>query len=167
MRSAALVLILAAACAPTGGAPNSDSPTMGQPSQQAPEGPLPIRELLQEHSTGYADSARLVIRDAAAWANFWRRVHSNSGEAPALPAVDFAGEMVLAAAMGTRATGGYTIHIDSARIAGEAIEVFVRSVSPGPTCGTTAAITEPVAAVATTRSDLPPRFIERRETRDC
>ena len=65
-----------------------------------------------DHFSALTERERLVIPDADAWAEFWARLTAEELPRPALPAVDFTSEMVLAASMGSRPSGGYTIHVD-------------------------------------------------------
>ena len=130
-------------------------------------GPLPLRSLLQEHNTGLRDSTRRVITDSASLARIWAQAYARRGTVPPVPRIDFAREMVIVAIMGVRNTGGYTIHVDSAVARAGELRVYVRRTMPGPTCGTTAAITEPVAMVAVPRFDGPVMFEEAIERTDC
>ena len=118
-------------------------------------------------NNGVTDARRSVIRDEATWTALWSQIVSTHWPKPPAPAVDFSKEMVLFAAMGTRNSGGYVMSIDSVRKSGGALEVVVRATSPGPQCGTTAALTQPIAAVRVARNDLPVAFIERTGQIDC
>ena len=159
-------LLLLAAC--SSGAPRGDGEPDARPEgASSVAGIQPLRPLLQEHNSGVTDSARRIITDATAWANAWAQVYAQSGPVRPVPDVDFSREIVVLAAFGTRSSGGYSISIDSARTTIGALEIFVRRIVPGPTCGTTAALTEPVAAVALPRTALPPRFVETEEATDC
>jgi hypothetical protein len=86
----------------------------------------------------------LVIRDAATWAHVWSQIACHHGETrPAAPAVDFARQVVIVAALGLRSGGGYSIDITEVRIGhGDAV-VFLEERDPGP-YPTTAVETEPV-----------------------
>ncbi len=63
---------------------------------------------------------------------------------PPLPSVDFGTEGVLVAALGTRNTGGYDIRVDSLVQYQYASVAYVTTQSPGQSCGTTQALTQPV-----------------------
>jgi hypothetical protein len=125
------------------------------------------RPLLREHSSGQDEAVRRVISDVADFAAAWDRAYARSGHTPAVPMVDFGQEVVVMAAFGTRRSGGYAIDIDSVRVATDAYEVFVRTTSPGPTCGATAALTQPVVMVAAPRPALPVRFHEHASVTNC
>lgn len=138
-----------------------------------PEPPMSVQQLdsalasYYRHSSGYPDSARLVIKTADEWARVWNRIVSNHGPKPPVPEIDFAKEMVLVAAMGTRATGGFSIEIEAVDRDSSSITASVRKRSPGNTCGTTAALTAPVAIVRIPRSDKPVRFVEENIATSC
>jgi hypothetical protein len=152
---------------PTVSAPPLPKPRAGDTSALHPRTrALPLRQLFREHNSGFTDRVRIILGDSAEWRDFWLRAYS-MGSLPPRPTVDFASEVVVGVAMGRRATGGYSIHIDSARTTFTGVEIFVRSVSPGRRCGTTAALTEPAAAAAIPRTSLSPRIIEIADTVRC
>ena len=107
-----------------------------------------------------------MIRDAGAWAAFWNQLHLTESEVPALPAVDFNRQMVLAAAMGTRYSGGYSIAVEQVSFGSEVL-VEVLATSPGMGCVVTLALTQPVQAVVVSRSEAPVRFQESSTVHDC
>ena len=62
--------------------------------------------------SGFSDSARVAVRTQSQWNEIWARVAGNATPPPEAPEIDFATEMVIVAAMGTRPTGGFAIRID-------------------------------------------------------
>jgi hypothetical protein len=118
-------------------------------------------------TSGIPEQERIIVRDSAAWTALWPRIVGTHSPRPKPPAVDFAKEMLLVVSMGTRSSGGYVIAIDSLRVAGDSIRVVVREQSPGPRCGTTAALSAPVALARVERSDLPVSFTTRAVVKDC
>ena len=118
-------------------------------------------------SSGLATQQRLVIRDAATWANLWSQIAANTQPRPAAPAIDFDSKVVIVVAMGQRPSGGYSIDIDSVRIVDEDVRISVTETSPGDKCGVTGALTQPIAATAVPRFDGEPTFNEHTATRDC
>lgn len=133
---------------------------------------VPVTRLRAEpysftYSSGLEAPARRVIRDAESWREVWTAIwRRHSPELP-LPAVDFASEMVIVAALGQRATGGYSIFIDSAEQTATGITVTIRSSSPGARCGVTGALSQPVDIARLPRTDGAVQFRERQETVDC
>ena len=130
----------------------------------------PLDSSLQNYyrySSGYEDSARLVIRNKDEWAQVWSRIVSNHGPTPATPQIDFSRELVIVAAMGTRATGGFSIAVTTVVEEAGGLVATVVSTSPGRTCGTTAALTAPVDIVRVNRLDVPVRFVEQQSVSDC
>jgi hypothetical protein len=161
-----MLVMLCAGCAPATRS-TEEARTVDSTKSALGEEPVALRQLMQESYTGLPDSLRTALRDATARADLWRHAYATRSAAPVLPAVDFDREMVVVAALGRRTSGGFAIYLDSARVHSGALEIFVRSVSPGPTCFTTAALTEPVAAAAVPRSLLPVRFVEQHATQGC
>ena len=95
-------------------------------------------------------------------------MYSLGSPEPDRPEIDFAHEMLVVAALGTRATGGYSVFIDGARrdSSGD-IVIAVRTVSPARRCGVTEALTQPADIARMPRSDADVRFEERQEIQDC
>jgi hypothetical protein len=118
-------------------------------------------------SSGYTDSARVVVRDARGWEAVWREVWRNETPVPPLPAIDFEREMVVVAALGSRRSGGYGIVVEGARRTAGGVEVSILKQSPGPRCGVAAAITTPADIARLPRVGGAVRFRERSEVRDC
>jgi hypothetical protein len=134
--------------------------------------PLPIGRFRSEPAgytaySGIDDSMRVVIADATNWRLYWERVHARVRPVPALPAVDFARDMVILAALGTRRSGGYGVRVDSAYDAGEFVDVVVWRSAPGAGCLVTAAFTQPVDVVRIPSRKVPVRFRERATIEPC
>ena len=110
------------------------------------------------YSSALTDPANFVITQPAEWDAIWRRIVARHGNPPAPPPVDFSREMLLVAAMGTQPTGGYAIRIDRVIDNETFLEVLVTRTSPGPRCGATAALTNPVDVVRVPASMKPVRW---------
>ena len=164
LRAALLPLLAAAALLGACGSATDPAVPADAASLQLQPFPEAVARYLH---TGVSDRRRTVIRDEAAWAQFWAEVTSGYQPRPATPAIDFATEMVVVAAMGTRPSGGYSIAIDRAYEADGRLYAVVREVAPAPGCGTTGALSAPMAAVRVPRRDAPAAFVERAETRSC
>ena len=121
---------------------------------------LPIRSLAKGALSGIKEAKQEVIRDAAAWERF-RKQHSISEQsAERIPPVDFSKEMIVAATMGTKRTGGYTIEIVRVEPTEKSLKIFVKRTSPPPGALTIQALTAPFHFVAVPKSDLKPEFVE-------
>ena len=118
-------------------------------------------------TSGMLEQERIVVRDSASWAALWPRIVGTHSPRPRPPAVNFNEEMLLVASMGRRATGGYVIAIDSVEAVRDTLRIVVREQSPGPRCGTTAALSAPVALARVQRTALPVVFTTRTVVRDC
>jgi hypothetical protein len=152
--------------------PADSSRPRNAPSTSTPGGRVTLTRLASGElpflqSSGIRDSLRAIIRDSVAFADLWTRAHAPFGEKPTRPTIDFGREMIIATALGTRPTGGYGIYLDSAATVNDTLVVYVRTVRPGATCGTTAALTQPVDLARAPRLTLPTRFVERATTHEC
>jgi len=123
--------------------------------------------LLHASYSGFSESDRLVVRDSAHWAGVWATAFARQTPVPPLPAVDFARDMVVVAALGARPGGGHDIAIEGVAPEVGGAAVFVATTAPGDDCVTTAAITEPVVMLRVGAVAGPIRFHERAVTRSC
>ena len=107
---------------------------------------------------------REVVRDSSRW-QVWSsglRLHTDS----ALPPVDFSRYMVVVAGMGSVASTGFELFVDSVHTSGSKLLVYVRSVDPGG-CSVGGAETRPIDIVRVPRTTLRVRFLESTETNRC
>ena len=163
--SSAAPRVLGACC------PDSDTAITAliQRYESTPESERPAELAIWAYrmSSGLAEQEQIVVRDSATWAALWPRLVGSHSPRPVLPAVDFTDEMLIVVSMGTRSSGGYIVTIDSVGVTADTLRVFVREQSPGSRCGTTAALTAPVALVRLERSALPATFATRETVHDC
>ena len=117
--------------------------------------------------SGVTEAQNFVIRDATSWNDLWQRIYVGQTPTPPLPTVDFTQEMVVAAAMGGRPTGGYDIVLTDATQNSTGIVIAVRASSPGAHCFTTRALTQPVDVARLAKSDASVRFEVTQQTVDC
>jgi hypothetical protein len=118
-------------------------------------------------TSGIEDRQRVVIRHHDMWIMYWMGILGSHRPIPPLPEVNFREEMLVVASMGTRATGGYTISIDSVSVVRDTLRVVVRERRPGRRCGVTGALTAPVALARLERTELPIAFVSRTTVRNC
>ncbi|MFL5510749.1 MAG: protease complex subunit PrcB family protein [Gemmatimonadaceae bacterium] len=118
--------------------------------------------------SGFDKPARLAVRDALTWQMVWTQIYQGQSPTPPLPPIDFSRDMIIVAALGARSTGGYRILIDEAHdAANNAIEVAIRSVSPGPSCPVTEAFTQPIDVARMPRSNAAVHFVESTDVAHC
>jgi len=123
--------------------------------------------LLHAAYSGFSESDRFVVRDSAHWARVWETAFARQTPVPPLPAVDFARDMIVVAALGARPNGGYDIAIEGMAPEAGGAEVLVATTVPGDDCVTTQAITEPVVMVRVGAVAGLIRFHEHAETHSC
>lgn len=129
--------------------------------------PLAAASAMRIYS-GMTTRQRLVVHDVATWANAWQELVGTLQPPPALPAIDFGTTVVVVAGMGERTSGGYAVTVNEVQVnsAGNA-SITVTEQSPGPTCVTTAAITDPADVVVAARFDGEAKFVERTSQAVC
>jgi len=150
------------------GCPKGKEPNIDERREPGLADSSAIRQRLAVRSyDGLATRQRLVVRDSATWVTIWQQLVSNHSPIPAVPVVDFASNVVIIAAMGTKNSGGYSIEIEDVRIVGRDARISVAERSPGEDCIVTAAITAPVAAVVAPRFPGQATFLERTEQQAC
>ncbi len=153
----AATVAVVAACAGSGGSRSTGSPALLRLSEQAPF----------SGNSGFPDSTTRVVRDSASWRDTWQTIHSWTSEPPPVPQIDFGSRMVLLAAAGTKGSGGHGIEIRSVTTSGTVMTARVRTTSPGPSCFTTMALTEPVDVVTVPQFEGTVRFEYEAVVYDC
>ena len=120
-----------------------------------------------EATSGFTAPANVVVRDEQQWEALWNTIYARTSPRPALPSVDFTRYLIIARAMGPRATGGYAVVIAGLLRQGREYVVQVRETSPGSGCVVTPAETSPVDVARIARHDEPVKFAVASETRPC
>ncbi len=167
-----LVLALALAAGLAGCASSSLTGGDASADRQGQGSPIPVTRFgtggrALEYYSGFTAPARLVVRSEGEWREAWARIHQTRTPQPPLPAVDFARETVLLAALGERSSGGHGVVVDSVYDTGSELVATVRRSSPGAGCAVTGALTQPVDAVRIPATARAVRFVDKDEVHDC
>ncbi len=101
------------------------------------------------------------------WADFWARHNAIVTPQPALPAVDFSRDMVIAVVDQTEPSGGYRFEITGIEEVEGRLVVRVSKTIPGSDCIVTAVITQPFHLVRMAKSDLEPEVEITSGTYSC
>jgi hypothetical protein len=99
-----------------------------------------------------------IARDVESWQSLWKTMRGKSIPLPELPEVDFQKHMVIGVFMGSRPTGGYSVHITRI-MKKDTMIVSVRETAPGPGDLVSMALTAPYHVVVVPRSDKPVAFV--------
>lgn len=156
----AMLTVAVAACAdqtrPLGTHPAGSTVPPGVPDGAQP---VVVRPVFSMATSGVTDSRQVVIRDGAAWQTFWQAAAGIIVPTPPAPEVNFSQDMVIAASLGQRPTGGYAVAIDAVYEAQGQLFVVVSEMAPAPGSIVTQSVTAPVVAVSTPRSDATVVFV--------
>lgn len=125
------------------------------------------RFLAADAVTGIEQSRRLVLRNEADWIEVWELWNRTVEPKPELPAVDFATEMVVVAAMGSRPSSGFAIGVDAVVEEPTRVLISTFTVRPGDDCFVLGVITAPAVAVAIPRTQKPVSFTNTAYVHDC
>jgi hypothetical protein len=161
-----LPILLMAVLPWAGGCVGATAPAPGVPADATR---LPEQEVVLVYAASYSGIStreRLVVHTAGEWATLWSRIVGGSSGL-SRPDFDFSRSIVVAAAMGSRPTGGFRISVDGTYEAAGRLYVIVREQSLGPHCAVTDALTAPFVAVGVARRQTAVVFVERAETVDC
>lgn len=101
-----------------------------------------------------------VIRDANAWAALWNEHHRTQSPVPAVPAIDFSQNVVVAVYLGSRPNGCYGVSIDRIYQSEEKNIVEYSEYPPSKEDICTQAITFPSHLVVAPRTPYPFEFIK-------
>ncbi|RMG13975.1 MAG: protease complex subunit PrcB family protein [Planctomycetota bacterium] len=101
----------------------------------------PRRRVLEGGSQSGVRSAEVrVVRDASAWATLYAR-HAGPGVQP--PQVDFSKQWVVAAFLGLKPSGGYSISVGEAELRAGDLHIAIERSAPAPGQPVTLAFTSP------------------------
>lgn len=81
------------------------------------------------------------IKDAEQFADFWKLLYGTN--APAMPAVDFNSQEVVAVFDGSHSTGGYGISVSAVNDEDAVRTVSITHAAPGADCSVTESVTSP------------------------
>lgn len=155
---ALVLLLLAAAC--------SNGSVHGSTQEAAAAASLPFETLLQQSNPGQAGPARReVIRDAETWTRVWAELREGTSLPAEPPAVDFARDMVILAALETQGcVSKVTIREVTRR--GRELVVGLLEAPPAPNC--VCIVSErPFHLIRLRKSDLPARFAAEQGRTEC
>ncbi len=108
--------------------------------------PLEARILVRGQNARAEEPSVSVVRNAAAFSSLWASV---AAPGAAKPEIDFSKEAVVAAFMGRKNTGGFSIELVTAEsLADGSVRVRLRNLSPKPGMMVTQALTSPFIALA-------------------
>lgn len=127
---------------------------------------LELETIVQQSNPGQAGgTVRQVVKDQAAWSALWAELRKGSGLPEEPPAVDFAREMVIVAAMETQSCVS-RVTVKSAGDTGGELIVDVLEEPPAPNC---VCITSerPIHMVRARRVDAAPHFVVKQGQTTC
>ncbi|MBC8087857.1 MAG: protease complex subunit PrcB family protein [Phycisphaerae bacterium] len=117
-------------------------------------------------NSGFASPSEFVIQDPDEFTRRWRGVLQGTPDT-AQPVVDFANTSVVLVAIGSRNTGGYSVHVDSVASAAGVTTVHYTVTSPGARCMSLQTLTAPVEVISVERVQGAVRFSKRSVSRGC
>ena len=118
---------------------------------------LKITGLSGGNYCGIEESVNIIVTSKEEWENLWRKVYKTTFPVPQLPDVDFSRETVLAAFMGTRSTGGFSIEIIRVTEYRGQFKAITKTISPAPGEMVSMALSQPFHII---KVDIPISNIE-------
>lgn len=118
-------------------------------------------------ASGVTSKQLVVVRDIDAFTGLWMDHAAGLSPQPTQPTVEFGTDMVIAAFMGSRSTGGYVITVEDVRENDEFIIVEIEMETPGSGCDVTDGVTQPHHMVVLPDSDKPVQFSETTVDSTC
>jgi PrcB C-terminal len=95
-----------------------------------------VQRLASGNHSGVKDQQYHDLHNAKDFQTWWNKAYSSYSDIPALPQVDFTKNMVIAAFMGEKSHGGFTLHVDSINQTPDAYNVNIKISIPGTGCRT-------------------------------
>jgi hypothetical protein len=99
--------------------------------------------VLKGNRSGVREHLEAVARNQADWKALWQKHVSTEPNSPALPAIDFSRETVIAVFLGEKPTGGHDIEITGVEQRDGSLVVSFVERSPQPGSVVTQAFTQP------------------------
>ena len=124
--------------------------------------PLVLRTVLRSQISGITNELRAVATSQAELTALWNQLMAGGRSVGGMPAVNFAHETLVLAAMGRQTSGGYSIEIAKAVKQGEQVVVTVKSKVPPEGSMKLMMITAPVHAVVIPLAGVGVDFREER-----
>jgi hypothetical protein len=122
---------------------------------------------VRRFQSGFTAPQRIAVHDTSTWTGLWAQIEAAVTPVPPVPAIDFTTTTVIIAAMGTHASGGFSIRVDDAATLDGDAWISVVEQSPGVHCVVPAVVTSPVVVVAIPRFDGSTTFVEHTEATSC
>lgn len=119
---------------------------------------VPLSTVDRTDQSAQRQAATVVVRSAAEWAQLWAQHTSHLQPPPALPAVDFSQEQVLAVFLGSRPSGCHHVTVLEVLDGSGSRLVRYRETLPSAGQACTLAITHPAHLVRVPASTQPVRF---------
>lgn len=107
-----------------------------------------VQSLAMGTHSGVKDQQYHDIHNVKDFQTWWNKAYSTYSEVPALPTVDFNKNMVVAAFMGEKNHGGFTIRVESIKQAPDSYDVNIKISIPGQGCRITQDTVQPFEFVA-------------------
>ena len=127
-------------------------------SRPETEEKIKIKKEWKGSRCGYVEPSKSVISTEEQWKEIWDKMFRYLLTQQELPKIDFDTEMILAAFMGERRTGGYEIRIKRIMKTDKEIVAYIEEREPDPESFRTMALTQPYHVVVIKKYSLPVRF---------
>lgn len=121
----------------------------GAPGQGGTE----VRTLAKGTHSGVTRAEKRVVKTPEEWQQLWNEHTAGTQPRPALPAVDFGKEMVLAVFLGEQRMGGYSVEVTGVKREGTGLVALVKQTAPRPGGITIQALTQPFHFVAVGKTE--------------
>ena len=144
------------------GGPKFDSQTIAIPQQS--QGSFSVLAEGQD-SGAVSRRANYRIMTDEQFAELWRMIYGEDG--PAIPAIDFSKDEVIAVFDGSHSSGGYRVSVTEVTDADGARAVHITREEPGENCAVVSALTSPFQIVRVAKTALPLIREEQVVVRDC
>lgn len=119
-----------------------------------------LLSLDQRGISGIKKARHAAVLDQAAWAELWNQHVAGYAPAPALPAVDFGTQMVVAVFLGERANGCASVAISGVASNGAALQVaYQEGKPPADNVSCAQVVSAPAHLVRLPKSALPVEFV--------
>ena len=121
---------------------------------------VPYTTIEKGTTSGFQSPLQMFVTSEKDWSDLWEKRQGSGAPKRNHPAVDFAKDVVVVAALGSKLTGGYSLEISKIVRTKDNVEVTVRIGSPAPGTTPGGGPTSPFVFVRMKKPDKPVTFTE-------
>ncbi len=128
---------------------------------------IKFSEIKTGTNSSYSEFTTFEIHNFQELAEVWSNFFTKYDRKPPIPKIDFENKMLIAAALGERNSGGYSIKIKSVLETNQTMIVVTEETKPGNTCNSATVMVYPFQLVEISKTGKPITFTKTVKVNEC